>query len=222
MERQYKIIPIVDLREKGYPWVDEFVSKVNATVQKIDDQMKTEAYSDGIHYFTQYDFLYERFLDNVEHGLVKGNWQVFKYFVRHLRKKCYNHMIGKYTFKRTDFEMFDHFNSLPLDEEHHCFPRYVKYKTVEKSYYEPSDTWSYYSGLSGNFAFQYTVKNGLYSSLLYSMPTALYTQCFDNINALISKVQLYPVDNEPVFNKDILEPIIDCKIKYSDAKILHY
>lgn len=109
MKRPFKIHPYNALVKKGCPWVDDVKTRVLKRIGELKDFITKEAASDGIPYFADEDFVYERFVDNRDHDLKGANIEVMKYFVLFFKMKILYNMIGEWKFTDHDKTMYFYF-----------------------------------------------------------------------------------------------------------------
>lgn len=127
MKRPFRIHPYNDMVSKGCPWLNEVKTAVLDRIEAESDRITKEAATDGNPYLADESFLYECFVDNIEHGLVRDNWQILKYFVRMFRIKILYDVIGEWKFTDRDVEMYNNFNEIKVTEHDKCMPRYLKF-----------------------------------------------------------------------------------------------
>lgn len=84
-------------------------TKIESWVTYVLENLQKEASEfDGDSRFTDINFLYERFVDNVNNNLVFGNIQIIKYFIPIMCIKLYNNE----TFTEHEIEMLKYFDSM--------------------------------------------------------------------------------------------------------------
>ena len=102
-------------------WKNMLVNELTNLISSSYEIIKKEAYDEGVPYLADESYLYECFLDNVEHGLVIDNWQVLKYFLAMFRVKIYKNMIGEWNFNTNDVTMYNFFRFLNHDGNYKCY-----------------------------------------------------------------------------------------------------
>ncbi len=125
--KPFTIHPYDDMVSKGCPWLNEVKTAVLDRIKAESDRIPKESAMDGNPYLADESFLYECFVDNIEHGLVRDNWQILKYFVRMFHIKILYDVIGEWKFTDRDVEMYNHFNEIKVTEHDKCIPRYLKF-----------------------------------------------------------------------------------------------
>lgn len=84
-------------------------TKIESWVMYVLENLQKEATEfDGDQRFTDVNFLYERFVDNVNHNLIFGNIQIMKYLIPLMCIKVYNNE----TFTEHEIEMLKYFDSM--------------------------------------------------------------------------------------------------------------
>ena len=125
MHRPFTIHPYDDMVSKDCPWIHKIKTLVLDSIEAKLARIPKEAAKDGNPYLADESFLYECFVDNIEHGLVRDNWQILKYFVRMFHIKILYDVIGEWKFTDRDVEMYNHFNEIKVTEHDKCMPRYL-------------------------------------------------------------------------------------------------
>lgn len=90
---------------------------IKKIIGDIVSDIEAEAAYDGQPELCDCDYLYECFKNNIEFDMVKGNWQVLKYYARVVAIKLAKAMIGDWTFNDRDVEMINYFGSMDMDKE---------------------------------------------------------------------------------------------------------
>lgn len=111
MKKPFKIHPYNVLVKKGCPWIDEVKTRVLKRIDEFEYFITKEAESEGIPYFAEEDFIYERFVDNRKHNMAKANLEVLKFFALKFRIKILYDMIGEWKFTGKDAEMYEYFRT---------------------------------------------------------------------------------------------------------------
>ena len=101
--------------------------KCNELIEAIGNSIVKEAERDGNPALANPDFLYERYKDNCKYNLMYGNWQIFKYFIRHMHIKIYMDLSGHPNYTDHDKEMYTYFRSLHLTPANKCSSIYLAF-----------------------------------------------------------------------------------------------
>ena len=109
--KPYTVHPYDELKKMGCPWIDDVRTRVLKRIDEFNAFIKAEAEADGQPELANEEFLYERFKDNCEYGLVMGNLRLLKYFVLWFKVKLLYEMIGEWMFTDHDVEMYHYYKS---------------------------------------------------------------------------------------------------------------
>lgn len=125
--KPFKVHPYDEMHEFGAPWIDELTSNVEMVISGYKEAIRLEAEHDGEPKLADEEYLYERFKDNCNYGLMKANWQVLKYFYQYFRMKIFYDMIGKWCFTDRDAEMYDYFIHVVVNDIDKCKPSNLRF-----------------------------------------------------------------------------------------------
>lgn len=111
MKRSNSEHPYTVLKQMKCPWLDSLTAEVNRCIAEYNEFIKAEAEADKCIDFARASFLYERFVDNNNYGMVYCNFEVLKYFVVYFEQKILYNMLGKWKFTEHDIEMYNYFHN---------------------------------------------------------------------------------------------------------------
>lgn len=226
-EKPYKKNMIEDLAAKGYPWIDSFKAVINKHITEVQAALEAEAAYDGQPELLDEEFLYERFVDNVEHDFRKANWQILKYFIWKFKIKVMKDIIGEWTFTDHDVEMYCYFSGIPVDMTTKCMPRLLNLHcegrfTCDDAGYKNSPVSMWQSGFQNfgnekfNYGFVIKDKNNHYNMVPVEMALAIADPLIQIENMVSRATFKYKVSY--IMSKETLES----HFKYAIHNLRHY
>ena len=111
MKKPYKKSPYDEMVKLKCTWIKDVKKRALNRINEFEEFIKKEADSEGIPYFADDDFIYERFVDNRKNNMAKANLEVLKFFLLKFRIKILYDMIGEWKFTQHDVEMYEYFRT---------------------------------------------------------------------------------------------------------------
>lgn len=203
MTNIYEINPFDDAKELKAPWLKELKSYVKDTIELMKSEIKKEAEYDGQTELTDEKFLYKRFKDNCQTGMIYGNWEVFKYFLRNMRLKLCYEMIGELKYTKEDKEMYDYFMNIEVTEKTKCKHSIIKFKSsAEQSYQNVQFHCSQHEEYAVYYNFKSETGCDYYENQVVAVPYfTRFSKLFNSLSNMVAHVKMLKViDNTHFFN----------------------
>lgn len=203
MTNIYEINPFEDAKKLKAPWLKELQSYVKDTIDLMKSEIKKEAEYDGQTELMNEKFLYKRFKDNCQNGMMYGNWEVFKYFLRNMRLKVCYEMIGELKYTKEDKEMYDYFMNIEVTEKNKCKHSIIKFKSsAEQSYQNVQFHCSNHEEYTVYYNFKSDTDCDYYENQVVHVPYfTRFSKLFTGLDNMVANVKmLKAIDNTHFFN----------------------
>lgn len=121
--------PYVFAKQNNAIWLNEIEEQIKEMISTLNQQLIKEAEYCSDTDLLDPKFMYVRFKENCKYDMYFGNWSILKYFIRIMKIKLLNEIIGNWTYTEEDKEMYEYFFTFEINDKNKPKQNTLKYKS---------------------------------------------------------------------------------------------